>query len=153
MKSAKVLKLLSDDRWSAADGVTNSGAYIIRFRTPVLEPTDTAGYDKLLTIVWPYADEGSGALPTAADSEALSEFENRFCDAFEHDAHAVLTAVLTFDGARQWVVYTGDFQECGQRLGAMPQNEQPYPIELNARSDPEWNYLRDEILKRVQPNA
>ena len=153
MKSAKVLKLLSEDRWSATDGVTESGPFIIRFRTPVLGPGDTAGYDKLLTIVWPYADEDTGALPSERDSIALGEFEDRFCAAFECDAHAVLTAVLTFDGARQWVVYTGDFQECGQRLGAMPQNEQPYPIELDARSDPEWNYLRDEILKRVQPNA
>ena len=153
MKSAKVAKLLSDDRWSATDGVTDLGPYILRFRTPVLGPTHTAGYDNLLTIVWPYADEETGALPTISDSEALAEFENRFCNAFEHDAHAVLTAVLTLDGARQWVVYTGDFHECGRRLEAMPQNELPYPIELNARSDPEWNYLRDEILSRVQPNA
>jgi len=153
MNNVKVSKLLSDDRWSLAEGHTATGPYMIRFRTPVLGPSDTAGYDKLLTIVWPYADADTGALPTPEDNAALEQFENRFCDAFEHDCHAVLTAVLTFDGARQWVVYTGDFHECGNRLGAMPQNEQPYPIELNARSDPEWNYLRDEILHRVQPNA
>ncbi|MFA6544020.1 MAG: DUF695 domain-containing protein [Limisphaerales bacterium] len=146
-------KLLSDDIWSLAEGVTDSGPYIIRFRTPVLGPSDTTGYDKLLTIVWPYADVDTGALPTDEQTAALVQFENRLCEAFEHDAHAVLTAILTFDGARQWVVYTSDFRECGRRLEAMPQNEQPYPIELNARSDPEWNYLRDEILKRVQQNA
>jgi len=153
MKSSKVARLLSDDRWSLADGYTNSGPYTIRFRTPVLAPSDTTGYDKLLTIVWPYADEGTGALPTSENNAAFEQFENRLCEAIEHDAHAVLTVVLTFDGARQWVVYTSDFRECGHRLEAMPQNEEPYPIELNVRSDPEWNYLRDEILKRVQPKA
>ena len=62
----------------------------------------------------------------------MEAFENRFCQAVEHDAHAVLAAVLTFDGARQWVIYTSDVQECGARLEAMPQEPEPYPLELTS---------------------
>ena len=53
-------------------------------------------------------------------------FEDRLCDAWEHDAIAVLTAVLTFDGARQWVFYTADTEQCGSRLNAMPQEQERY---------------------------
>ena len=79
----------------------------------------------------------------------MKVFEERFCQAVEQDACAVLSAVLTFDGARQWVFYTDDVKGCAERLGAMPQETEPYPLELTAQDDPEWSYLRDEILKRV----
>ncbi len=103
----------------------------------------------MLKIVWPYAAENSGAMPATDDSELMAEFENRFCDAVEHDATAILTAVLTFDGARQWVFYTRDVQECGERLNTMPQNDEPYPLELTTEPDPDWRYLREEILTLV----
>lgn len=99
-----------------------------------------------MKIVWAYADENSGAMPTTEDSEQMGEFEDRFCDAVETDATAILTAVLTFDGARQWVFYTRDIQECGDRLNNMPQNGDPYPVELTTDLDPDWRYLREEIL-------
>ncbi len=150
--TSKVAELLKDDRWSVAHGVAGIAPYIIRFRMPVLSPPDTAGYPERLTIFWPYAEESSGALPSDADTAALEEFEERLCAALEHDGHAIVTAVLTFDGARQWVVYTSDFRKCGERIGAMPQNKEPYPIDMEAANDPDWKYLRDEILKRVQPN-
>jgi hypothetical protein len=57
--------------------------------------------------------------------------------------------VLTFDGARQWVFYSGDVGECGRRLEAMAQNAEPYPIEIDAFDDPTWQYLRTQILKGV----
>jgi hypothetical protein len=31
-------------------------------------------------------------------------------------------------------------------LEAMPQNEDPYPIEFDAFDDPEWSYLRTTLL-------
>ena len=79
----------------------------------------------------------------------MEEFEARVCPVLEHDAHAVLVAILTFDGARQWVFYTRDVPECGKRINAMPQNQERYPIELDAFDDPAWGYLRDAILQRV----
>jgi hypothetical protein len=50
----------------------------------------------------------------------MKRFEGHLCGAFEQDALAVLTAVLTFDVARQWVFYTDDVQECANRLSEIP---------------------------------
>ena len=92
-------------------------------------------------------------MPTHAVSAAMEQFENRLCSALEVDAHAILAAVLTFDRARQWVFYTGDVPESGWRLEAMPQNTDPYPIELDAFDNPTRKYLRDDILGFVRPDA
>jgi hypothetical protein len=90
MTNPKIAQVLKDDRWSVADGHTDTGPYIIRFRTPVLSPPDTAGYPERLTILWPYAEENSGALPSDADTASLEQFEDRLCAALEHYAHARL---------------------------------------------------------------
>jgi hypothetical protein len=88
-------------------------------------------------------------MPDEPTSAAMVSFERRLANAWEDDCLAVLTAVLTFDGARQWVYYTKDVPECGRRLNSMPQEPEPYPIELTAEQDPDWSYLRDQILARV----
>lgn len=127
----------------------DTGPFVIRFRTPVVQPGQAGDHRRRLIVCWPYADEDSGAMPSPSDSEAMEVFENRLCDAWERDALAVLAAVLTFDGARQWVFYTGDIEECGERLHAMPQESEPYPIELTTEEDPDWSYLREQILGSV----
>lgn len=100
---AVVLDLLERDVWDLAEVSTDLGMALIRYRTPVLAGRHVEGYDRVLKIVWAYAEEGAGAQPSTEQSDQMGTFEDRFCDAVEHDGHAVLTAVLTFDGARQQV--------------------------------------------------
>ncbi len=122
---------------------------LIRFRTPVLGGVDMPGYNWRVAVLWPYAEDGSGALPSPLARKEMDVFEERIFEAWGHDAHAVWVAVLTFDGARQWVFYTGDVDECGRRLAAMPQEAEPYPIEIEVEEDPKWLYLREQILGPV----
>lgn len=150
MATNKVIEVLRNDRWAGVEGKNDCGPFLLRHRTPVLAPPQIKGYGNVLKIVWPYAEENTGAMPSSDDSEQMTAFENRFCEAVEHDATAILTAVLTFDGARQWVFYTDDVPECGERLTNMPQNDEPYPLELTTEQDPHWKYLREEILGVVQ---
>ena len=147
MVQNKVVEVLRIDRWTAYEGKKSIGPFLLRYRKPVLAPPDTKGYGRALKVVWAYADENTGEMPSAADSEKMAEFENAFCQAVEHDATAILAAVLTFDGARQWVFYTGDVEECCERLKNMPQKDEPYPLELTTEPDPNWEYVRERILK------
>jgi hypothetical protein len=144
-----VRRILAHDAWATSDGTLETGPFIVRFRTPIVQAGQAQGHRRCLVVCWPYADEGSGAMPTRSDSAAMEVFENRICHAWEHDGLAILAAVLTFDGARQWVFYTEDVGECGERLNAMPQERDPYPIELTTEEDPDWAYLREQILGPV----
>ncbi len=149
----RIDQLLSHDTWATAEGGPDDAPYLIRFRTPIVEAGEAPGHDHRLSVVWAYAAEGSGALPDDATSAAMAEFENRLCDAWEHDALAFLSAVVTYDGARQWVWYTGNVALCGERLDDMPQEAEPYPIELSTEYDPDWNFLREEVLANVDWEA
>jgi hypothetical protein len=70
----------------------------------------------------------------------------RLCAAWERDGLAFLAGVFTFDGARQWIFYTRDVAECSERLHAMPQERDRYPIELTTRTDARWEFFRTEVL-------
>ena len=143
---SSVRDVLTSDRWSFSEGKTEVGPFILRYRTPGLGPDGVEGYSRVLRVIWPYGSEDTGAMPSADDSNVMGEFEDRFCVALENDGHGFLAAVLTHDGARQWIFYTSDVAECGRRLEAMPQNAERYPIELDAFDDPTWQYLRHELL-------
>lgn len=91
-------------------------------------------------------------MPTGEDFDQMAACETDLCQALETDALAVLAAVLTLDGARQWVFYTRDIKECRARLDQMPEDSQ-YPIELDTFEDPDWEYLRNKILGNIPHDA
>lgn len=146
MKSNQVIDVVKEDAWAVAEGTHEDKPVFVRFRHNFRQVLDFDGYHLLLQITWPYAEADSSGMPGVEDSEAMEQFEQRILAAYEHDFHAVLTAVITTDGVRQWTFYTSDLDECGDRLSEMPQEVEPYPIELVADEDPEWTFLREEIL-------
>ena len=146
---SRIYEILKNDSWSGSHGETETGPYILRWRIPVLMSEDLNKHINCLKVVWPYANKNSGALPNKQDIEEMEVFENRLCNAWEHDGNAILAAVLTFDGARQWVFYTESIDKCGERICQMPQEEDPYPIEMTVEEDINLEYLHNVILSGV----
>ena len=150
----EVEQLLKDDRRSLAEFPADTGPALLRYRTPVLGPDETGSHPLLLIIAWAYGEEGSRELPDSAITAELGSFEDHLCDAVQRDTLAILTAVLTFDGARQWVFYSRDTAEFARRLSVIPDyHGQRYPIELTTQEDATWSYLREQIVQQVHPDA
>ena len=141
--------LLHADHWRMAHGYAGTAPFILRFREPLPGPVDVPGYDRVLRVLWAFAEEDLDAMPDDDTCRALASFEDDLCGALEQDLTAALMAVLTFDGARQWVFYTRDLAACGQRINALPQKEDPYPLELDSFIDREWRYVRDLLSRHV----
>jgi len=111
-----VAAALAADEWEIAKRREEGVPLFLRYRTPILGPDGVEGYGRLLRILWPFETENSGALPSTNQSSDMELFEDRLCGVLETDSHAFLAAVLTFDGARQWVFHTSDVGECQRRL-------------------------------------
>lgn len=144
--ASKVHRVLARDTWAVIEATRAVGPVVLRLRTPVILPNEGGAHFHLLQLVWPYAPAKTGAMPTADDSAAMQRYEDRICAAWEHDGLGFLAAVLTIDGARQWVVYARDVVECLRRLRAMPPSRDPDRVELTTRRDPSWSFLHDDIL-------
>jgi hypothetical protein len=153
MPSSKVVQVIKHDHWASSKGEIKVGPFVLRFRTPVLAPTEVLDYPQRLSVLWVYAAENTGAMPDEEDTRRMERYENLLIDALEGDYQAVLTAVITLDGARQWIFYTGDDAGCRERIGAIPAENAPYPVELSSADDPQWEFLRKQILGGIAYEA
>lgn len=138
--------MIDTNQWAFIAGKVEAGTFTVRFRKPDLWPEDTGIYSHRLTVTWPYAEGGTGAMPDDADDKAMRVFEERLIKAWEHDYTALLTAVVTFDGTRQWIFYARDVDECRKRIGEMQQEVKSYLIELITDEDPAWRYLKSILF-------
>jgi hypothetical protein len=75
----------------------------------------------------------------------MGEFEDRLVAATESDAQSVLSLVVTGKNQREYVFHTKSTEEFLQRLTEMPQETEPYPIEIHHTADAEWEYV-DRVL-------
>jgi hypothetical protein len=147
---AGVKRLLSEDRWAEDAGVTHDGPWRVRWREPLLSRHEAGVYVHCLQIVWTFAAEGVIEALSPEKEAELFVFEVALRASLESDALAVLTAILTFDGTRQWILYTHDVATCFARLDALPREGAPRPIERDAFEDRTWEFLREEILGGVR---
>ena len=137
--------IVKNDNWAVAEGLHEGKPLVVRFRNEFQNKPDIAGYDRLLIITWNYTERETG-LPDDAESAAMEQFENHVISSFEKDLTAVLTAVITINGTREWIFYTRDIQECGKRINSIPQKNDPYPIKLESETDAKWDFLYGNIL-------
>ena len=145
MLSAQVQSAVTRDLWAMAEGENNDKPLMIRFRSELRKVDDVSGYPELLLVNWNYESDAQG-MPSDSAVEAIDDFEDLLLAALEHDFQTVLVCVITNDGSRQWVFYSSGIDDAANRINAMPQKPQPYPIELLTDDDAEWTYFKDNIL-------
>ncbi|MER2495365.1 DUF695 domain-containing protein [Vibrio neptunius] len=135
---------LEETAWAIAQGRTLEYKFEIRFRQ-FKEKPPTTEYGQRLNIFWEMSDVLSNGFPHKSELDKLHDFENRLIEVVENDEFSIMSMVLTGNGEREFVFHTPDPQEFVSRLSSMPQEQVPYPIQINLNEDLEWNYYFDEI--------
>ena len=125
--------------WSIAEGIDEGMPVITRFRN-FDQSFPRSRYPKRLNIFWKFSNPKDNGLPSPEDSVQAEAFEDRLVEAVENDNHSILSMVLTGKGQREYVFHTSNANEFLQRLTAMPQEQDRYPIEINSFEDVDWNY-------------
>ena len=141
--------IVKDDRWAVAEGMHNEKPLLIRFRNELQERPDVSAYPKLVKVVWSYSGGRTG-LPDKSTDENMERFENHLVKAVEPVRIGVLVAVVTNDGTRKWVFYVSNVSAFGRALNDMPQEREPYPIQITAEDDPAWSFLYENIISGIK---
>ncbi|TMN86517.1 hypothetical protein CWB72_19675 [Pseudoalteromonas phenolica] len=144
-KRMEVLRdIINSDQWAVAEGTHNDLPLMIRFRNKLSKDSSISNHPQLIRIYWDYSPHESG-MPSTDDSQSMEVFENRLVDALETDLSGVLAAAITTNGYREWVWYCVSTEVFAESLHNMPQETEPYPIEIEAESDPEWDYFFSQV--------
>lgn len=129
--------------WSLGEGHTGEFPFQLRLR---VVPVDFAreAFPKRLNVYWSMNAADEEGLPTHEEIEALHRFEDRLVAAVEEAQAAMLVAVITGGGEREFVFQAGDPERFLQCVTEMPQEGDRYPIEMTVADDPEWAFF-DEL--------
>ena len=93
------------------------------------------------------SEPDENGLLTEQEFPAIEVFEDRLLQAVEHDRHSILVCVITSNGQREYIFYTGDVEGFRDRLTDMPQEEERYPIEIHRYDDQGWCHFESLIPK------
>ena len=140
-----VAQILAADRWTLAEGECEGHPLILRYRQDFRGRPDVSAYPHLVRVTWHYAPNMAG-MPERAASEQMSVFEDWLVAAVEPERTAVLAAVVTHDGDREWLFYGADVRAFARALRAIPQGDERLPIDITTEPDPDWTTLHEDIL-------
>ena len=132
------------DAWAIAEGRHNGLPLLIRFRDQIARDDPKLSLSHLVLVTWRFESNDSG-MPDVAESGAMKAFEDRLLQALEKDRNGTLVAIVTTNGWREWAFYVKSVQAFSSALHDMPQEIDPYPIEIVAEEDATWSYLFETI--------
>ena len=143
-----ISEILKRDAWAGAEGTHNGLPLIIRFRPEFSQDSNLQVFPQLLQVYWEFGHAPSG-MPSQEESEAMQVFEDRLVNSLESVPEGALTAVVTTNGYREWVLYAKSVESFSEHLHHMPQESDPYPIEIETDFDPNWDYF----FQNIRPNG
>ncbi len=131
--------------WSIAEGEENGKPLYIRFRDEFRDKGADGAFPRLIQIVWKYEADENG-LPTREVGPVLKDFESRLVEAVEPEKIAVLVAVCTNNGEREWMFYASGVTEFQKLLNDIQDDEELFPIDVTSARDPKWTAFFEETL-------
>ena len=134
----------SDDDWTLAtiEGGEN-GPSVARFRTRLPPRTEREAWVHLIIIGWAYEPRDDSGLPNPDDHERMCAFEDAMEATVEAQDAGTQAVSITGGGAREWRYYTRDTGKFLEAMNAALHGQPPYPLELDAFVDPEWDALAE----------
>jgi hypothetical protein len=137
--------------WTVIRARNSAGVMVFRRRV-FPESFEKKAFPHRLNIFWSSTASDARGLPEKEESDRIQSFEDRIVEATEPEEQSVLSLVLTGKEQREFVFHTKNTAEFLRRLTNMPQEEEPYPIEIQHVIDPEWEYV-DRVLGDIDlPN-
>lgn len=140
MNVKNIADVVKADNWTLIERKSEETIQVIRFRQSFTSDMDLTSLPKGIHVFWDFKG-GPNGMPEDNNLLAkMAEFENTFVDILEKDLSGVLVSVLTMDGYRQWTFCVKDSDVFFDRLNAISQIGEPYPLEFESAEGSGWNY-------------
>jgi hypothetical protein len=127
-------------RWSTKEGVRDGKPILLRYNTDIGEHAPLPDYGWRLNVALPLQVKTTDGMPDVAEAKRLSEFEKQLVEVLQAGNESVMVAVVSTDGARQWIFYTCDKVAASSKLDSLRLLVQE--AEYIADADPMWELYR-----------
>jgi hypothetical protein len=121
--------------WAVATGKINGMPLILRYITSV--PQNSTKYPHLIVITWRYKGTANG-MPDKTTGEKMVLLEGLLDKKLEPPGSALMTAVVTGNGVKEWQWYSRDEKETMRFLNEALSGQSVFPIQISLDDDPAW---------------
>lgn len=128
-----------------AVGDENGCPVIFRVRNRFPHNLEPATFHHLIAMIWQYQSDNDMQLPSTADADQMSLFEDRMTAAIQSPGQALLTAIVTGTGVREWQWYSRDPDESLRLINAALAGQEVPPVEFAGDPDPSWEAYKRAI--------
>lgn len=123
-----------------AVGEDDGRPVLFRVRTELPADLSRSGLPHLIAMLWPYQPDNDAGLPSTVDADQMSAFEDCLTVAMQACDQAIMTAVVTGTGMREWQWYVRDPDEAMRLVNeAMAAASLVVPVEFAGDPDPQWD--------------
>lgn len=129
----------ANGQWAMTAGEDDGRPVIFRVRTDRPYGLIPAVYQHLISVVWKYESDNAVGMPSTADAERMTEFEDLLTGTLHKHTAAVLMAVETGTGVRAWQWYARDPDEVVDLINIALASHDPFPVEFAGDEDPTWD--------------
>ena len=131
--------------WTLIEASNEDGPILVR-RRDFPDDFPKGDFPHRLNVFWRLSESSPNGMPEDVESNRMRLFEDRIVEATEPDRQTVLSLVLTGKSQREYVFHTQGLDEFLRRLADMPQESDPYPVEIHHTEDSTWEYV-DRVLE------
>ena len=120
-----------------------SGRTVIVTGRDGIDKQMTSGkYPNLIRVAWRYNALPDG-MPEEGDAELMGRVNDAFIETFRRDKAAWLVAIITGDGCRDWMFYTGNLGIFNKIFNRALEPLDLMPLVIEAQEDPDWEEYLD----------
>jgi hypothetical protein len=130
--------MTSKDSWSVSAAEADGLPLVIRVRKIASELTNKDSLPHVIGILLRYKSPNASGMPSTEVEEWMNRFEDVLESALEGAGQAILTAIVTGRGVREWQWYSRDIEETMTLINAALRGYQPFPVKFSSQHDPQW---------------
>jgi hypothetical protein len=125
-----------EESWSILRGENNGQPMFVRLNTGARAVAGTAAYGIRVGVAIPLRNPRPDGLPDQVESEQLQSIEDALIAA--SNEHAILVAVITTSGMREFVFHTGTGDWIPDFHQRMIRSTSSHEVQCMAQHDPDW---------------
>jgi hypothetical protein len=142
----KKKSLPKEDQWLIAKSQEAGFPLLLRMRQQIPPGIHPQKYPILINIYWRYEDTSNSGLPTHDILERMRNLEERL-DRIEGPDNGFLVLSITGNQRKEWIWYVSDKKAFVGKLNQALGELEPFPIEIQASDDPQWQNFTNLLSK------
>jgi Family of unknown function (DUF695) len=132
-----------EDMWNVFQGTYDGRPLLVRGNIGAKKLVGSKAYPIKVGLAVPFRNPRPDGFPEPAEDAELGVVEETIIARIA--GHAVLVAVLTTNGMREFVAYTGDGSWLPEFDRGLQTAVTTHEVQIDARTDPDWSAYRQLV--------